>query len=78
MRASIAALTGMMAALWPALEVRSEAIEAFYKGRDLQILVGNPAGGGYDVYARFLARHLGRFVPGHPNVVVVNMPGANA
>jgi len=56
---------------------RSETAGDFYKTRELQVLVGNPAGGGYDVYARFLARHLSRFIPGEPKIVVVNMPGAN-
>jgi tripartite-type tricarboxylate transporter receptor subunit TctC len=60
-----------------ASHARAEPVEDFYKGKELQVLVGNPAGGGYDIYARFLARHLSRFIPGHPAVVVVNMPGAN-
>jgi tripartite-type tricarboxylate transporter receptor subunit TctC len=77
MRVAVGALAAIVAAICPVPQARSESTETFYKGRDLQVLVGNPAGGGYDVYARFLARHLGRFVPGHPNVVVVNMPGAN-
>jgi len=55
----------------------ADPIEDFYRTRELQVLVGNPAGGGYDVYARFLARHLNRFIPGQPKVVVANMPGAN-
>jgi tripartite-type tricarboxylate transporter receptor subunit TctC len=63
--------------IWLAQPARSQPAEDFYRTKELQILVGNPAGGGYDIYARFLARHLGRFVPGHPKVVVVNMPGAN-
>src|SRR5437667_4165115 len=37
---------------------------------------GAPAGGGYDIYARLLARHMGRYIPGEPNIVVRNMPGA--
>jgi len=56
---------------------RCETVADFYKTRELQVLVGNPAGGGYDVYARLLARHLNRFIPGGPKIVVVNMPGAN-
>ena len=48
----------------------------FYKGRELRLLVSHPAGGGYDTYARFYGRHLGRLMPGNPNVVVQNMPGA--
>ena len=50
----------------------------FYKGRQLTIIVGFPPGGGYDVYARVLARHISRFTPGAPTVVVQNMPGAGS
>ena len=49
---------------------------AFYRGKTVRIVVGFSSGGGYDVYARVLARHIGRFIPGNPTVVVQNMPGA--
>jgi tripartite-type tricarboxylate transporter receptor subunit TctC len=45
------------------------------KGKTVTIYVGNSAGGGYDAYARLLARHLGRHLPGEPAVVVSDMPG---
>ena len=48
----------------------------FYKGRNITLAVGYSVGGGYDQYARALARHLGNHIPGHPNVLVQNMPGA--
>jgi tripartite-type tricarboxylate transporter receptor subunit TctC len=48
----------------------------FYAGKTVNLIVGYSAGGGYDQYARLLARHLGRFIPGHPAIVVQNMPGA--
>jgi tripartite-type tricarboxylate transporter receptor subunit TctC len=48
----------------------------FYKGKQISIVVGNAAGGGYDAYARLLQRHMGRFIPGNPEIVVRNMPGA--
>lgn len=51
-------------------------IERFYQGKRLQVIVGSGAGGGYDLYARQAARHLGRFIPGAPIFVVQNMPGA--
>src|SRR5258705_11463902 len=50
----------------------------FYKGRTLSIVVGFSAGGGYDLYARTLARHIGRHIPGNPNVLVQNAPGAGS
>jgi tripartite-type tricarboxylate transporter receptor subunit TctC len=49
---------------------------SFYKGKTVRIIVGFSAGGGYDHYARVLARHIGRHIPGSPNVIVQNMPGA--
>ena len=47
-----------------------------YKGKTISIIVGFGPGGGYDLYARLLARHLGEHIPGDPSVVVENMPGA--
>src|SRR5258708_20059796 len=49
---------------------------SFYKGKTLDLYVGYSAGGGYDVYARALARHMVRFIPGNPTIVPKNMPGA--
>jgi len=51
---------------------------SFYKGKTLDLYVGYSAGGGYDVYARALARHMGRFIPGNPTIVPKNMPGAGS
>src|SRR5215471_2895456 len=45
---------------------------AFYRGKTVRIVVGFSSGGGYDVYARMLARHIGRYIPGNPPVVVQN------
>ena len=55
-----------------------DAVARFYKGRTVTIVVGTTAGGGYDTYARFIARFLPRHIPGNPNVVVANMPGAGS
>src|SRR5829696_550106 len=49
---------------------------SFYRGKTVRIVVGFTPGGGYDIYARALARHYGRHIPGNPTVVVQNMPGA--
>src|SRR5205085_10201211 len=48
----------------------------FYQGRTLTVIVGYAPGGGVDANARAITRHLGRFIPGHPNIVVQNMEGA--
>jgi tripartite-type tricarboxylate transporter receptor subunit TctC len=53
-----------------------DAVADFYKRTNITVLVGSGVGGGYDAYARLLARHMGRFVPGSPTMVVQNMPGA--
>ena len=60
-----------------AMEVEAQSVADFYKGRDLHIVVGADAGSGYDVYTRPLARHWARHIPGNPNIIVQNMPGAN-
>ncbi len=49
----------------------------FYKTHTLTILVGSAVGGGYDLYSRVLVRYWGKHIPGNPNIVVENMPGAN-
>lgn len=51
---------------------------AFYSGKTFTIVAGSSAGGGLDVYGRLLARHVGRHIPGSPNVIVQNMPGAGS
>jgi tripartite-type tricarboxylate transporter receptor subunit TctC len=50
----------------------------FYKGRNLDLMIGYSVGGGYDVYARMIARHLGRHLPAQPTVVPKNMEGAGS
>jgi tripartite-type tricarboxylate transporter receptor subunit TctC len=57
---------------------RADAVSDFYAGKTLTLIAGFPPGGGYDTYVRVLARHFGRFVPGHPAVVPTNMPGAGS
>src|SRR5450432_2513404 len=70
---AVAALSGF--AIPPA---HATPASGFYKGRVVQVVVGFTAGGGYDLYARVLARHLGRHIPGNPAVVTQNMPGAGS
>lgn len=50
----------------------------FYNGKTLKIIVGYAPGGGYDFYARLLARYMGKYIPGNPAVIVENMPGAGS
>ena len=53
-------------------------VAKFYKGKTVTIFVGFSAGGGYDLYARILARHMGKQIPGNPTMVVKNMTGAGS
>jgi tripartite-type tricarboxylate transporter receptor subunit TctC len=67
----VAAATGLVTAA-PA------AAQDFYKGRTISILTGFSPGGGFDINARMLARHISRHIPGNPTIVVQNMPGAGS
>jgi tripartite-type tricarboxylate transporter receptor subunit TctC len=55
-----------------------DAVADFYRGKQVNLIVGYGPGGGYDAAARVLARHLGRYLPGNPSIVVQNMPGAGS
>lgn len=54
----------------------ADQVADFYRGKTVQVLVGFGPGGGYDLYARTLARYMGRHIPGNPTMVPQNMPGA--
>jgi tripartite-type tricarboxylate transporter receptor subunit TctC len=62
--------------LAPFLSAAGAAADDFYQGKTITLLVGNAAGGGYDQYARLLARHMGKHIPGEPAIVVKNQLGA--
>jgi len=55
---------------------QAQSVEQFYKGRQVTMVVGTAPGGINDITARFVARHLGRYIPGSPTIVVQNQPGA--
>ena len=57
---------------------QADPVAQFYEGKTISFIVGAANGGGYDAQARLLASHMGRFLPGSPNVVVQNMPGAGS
>lgn len=57
---------------------QAQSVEDFYRGKNVDMYVGFSSGGGYDVYARLIARHMGRHIPGAPNIVVKNMEGAGS
>jgi tripartite-type tricarboxylate transporter receptor subunit TctC len=62
--------------LWVAPARSADDVAAFYRGRQLRIVVGTAAGGGYDLFARAVARHIGAHIPGNPAVIVQNLPAA--
>ena len=64
---------------WLILAVQVEYLHAQdlpYKGKTIRVIVGFPSGGGADAEGRVLARHLGKYIPGNPTLIVQNMPGA--
>jgi tripartite-type tricarboxylate transporter receptor subunit TctC len=71
-RTSVFSAVFALALLAPA----AASAEDFYKGKTINIIVGFAPGGGYDLNARLLARYMGKYIPGNPNVVVQNQPGA--
>ena len=70
------ALVALLLGFFGAARLRAQTVEDFYHGKTLTLIVSAGLGGGYDDYARVLAAHLGRHVPGAPSVVVQNMIGA--
>lgn len=55
---------------------RADAVADFYRGKNVSIVIGFNPGGGADLFAQFMARHLGNHIPGRPNLIVQHMPGA--
>jgi tripartite-type tricarboxylate transporter receptor subunit TctC len=69
---------GVAVAAVLAFTASSAAAQDFFAGKTIDLMVGAPPGGGYDIYGRIVARHLGRHIPGNPNIVPKNMPGAGS
>lgn len=74
---AVGAAAGFLAGLITAQMAVAQAPD-FYRDKTITLVVGYGAGGGYDAYARLLARHLPRHIPGQPTIVVKNMPGAGS
>ena len=72
------ALAALVLALVLPAGAKADAVTDFYRGRTVTMIVGYTVGGGYDTYARVLARHLGKHIPGNPTIVLQNMPGAGS
>src|SRR5262245_5577026 len=65
-------------ALMATLATAPASAADYYAGKSIDLLVGAPPGGGYDIYGRAVARHIGRHIPGNPTVIPKNMPGAGS
>ena len=59
-----------------AVPASAQDVASFYKGKTVTVAVGFSPGGGFDIYARLVARHIGKHIPGNPTAIVSNMPGA--
>ena len=68
----LAAVTGIGTA------IAAGGVDEFYADNDLKMIIGSSPGGGYDIYARTLSSHLSNHVPGRPNIIPMNMPGAGS
>src|SRR5438876_4095130 len=68
----------LFAAWFPSRAHAQEPVAQFYKGKQITVIVGSSAGGGYDIYARLLSRHMPKHIPGNPAMVVTNMTGAGS
>jgi len=72
------AFAGALLAISTASYIQAQPVEDFYKSKSIRLLIGFGPGGGYDIYARTVAAHIGRHVPGNPVIVPQNMPGAGS
>src|ERR1700742_3612776 len=59
-------------------QVRADDVADFYRGKRINLIVSYGTGGGYDVYARVLARYMSKYIPGNPSIIIQNMPGAGS
>ena len=73
--AAAAALMLFAGAVVPA---KADAVADFYKGKTITMIVSYGPGGGYDTYGRILAQHMSKHIPGKPNIIINNMPGAGS
>src|SRR4029077_17045489 len=66
----------VLASVWSSQHV--SYAQDFYAGKIIRIVVGFPAGGGFDTYSRIMARHISKYIPGNPTVFVDNITGAGS
>jgi tripartite-type tricarboxylate transporter receptor subunit TctC len=71
-------MAGSAAVAFGCFPAHAQSVEEFYKGKTISFVIGYSPGGGYDTYARLVARFLGDHIPGKPTIVPRNMPGASS
>ena len=72
------AVLGLLAATFGVTAAQGQEAGEFFKGKTISVVIGYPAGGGYDATARLLIRHMPRQIPGEPGMIPLNMPGAGS
>jgi tripartite-type tricarboxylate transporter receptor subunit TctC len=77
-RSALVGALSAVAALACTQVAQAQSVAQFYKGKTINIVVGSDVGGGYDLTARTVARHLARHIPGEPAIIVQNRPGAGS
>ncbi len=78
MKSILSCMFGVLALVGPSVFTSASHGAPYYEGKVITIIVGYPAGGGYDLIARVMAKHLPKHIPGKPAVIVQNMPGASS
>src|SRR4051812_47586741 len=77
-RGLIRAMSAFAALVAVAPSVSADAIFDFYRDRQINLISGFNPGGGFDIYARLIARYLPKYIPGEPHIIIRNMPGAGS
>jgi tripartite-type tricarboxylate transporter receptor subunit TctC len=77
-RATIFSLAMLVGLGGPALSALGQEAAPYFKGKQIRLYVGSATGGGYDAFARLIAAYINRHIPGQPNIIVQNMPGAGS
>ena len=73
---SVAAVGAFMLLIGSAAPTAAQTVEQFYANNKIEFLIGTPTGAAYDVWARLIGRHMGKYIPGNPTFLPKNMPGA--
>ncbi len=70
------ALAGALSVAFLTSSAEAVSVKEFYTGKKVRVIISTSPGGGYDLYARFVTRHMRKFIPGNPKMIAQNMPGA--